>query len=177
MNDELDSAVRDLLAKQQIHEVLMRYCRAVDRDDMSLFESTYWPEAWDDHGIFKGTARELLALNRSGAGVDIMKIRYMHHCICNEYVTVEGDVAHAESYFVGHHGCEKEGVRQVYVLGGRYLDRFERRHGEWRIADRVVACDWESMAPETAGFWWPSPWVPGLHSTADVVYERWPSAG
>ena len=27
-------------------------------------------------------------------------------------------------------------------LGGRYIDRFERRNGEWRIALRRVARDW-----------------------------------
>jgi hypothetical protein len=30
------------------------------------------------------------------------------------------------------------------LVGGRYLDRFERREGEWRIAKRVVVPEWHS---------------------------------
>ena len=28
------------------------------------------------------------------------------------------------------------------VIGGRYLDRLEKRAGEWRIANRVMLYDW-----------------------------------
>ncbi len=35
------------------------------------------------------------------------------------------------------------------VLGGRYIDRFERRDGEWRIARRVLLLDWTGELPIT----------------------------
>jgi SnoaL-like domain len=89
-------------------------------------------------------------------------------------VTIDGDTACSETYFVSYHGCEKEGVRQLYVFGGRYVDRVERRGREWRYLHRLVVCDWEGMQPVTAGFWWPSPWARGLPSTDDPVYRVWP---
>jgi hypothetical protein len=34
---------------------------------------------------------------------------------------------------------------------GRYLDRFEKRDGDWRIADRQVIFDWIEKSPPTPG--------------------------
>jgi len=33
------------------------------------------------------------------------------------------------------------------ICAGRYLDRFERRAGEWRIANRIANADWWTRAP------------------------------
>ena len=37
------------------------------------------------------------------------------------------------------------------VFGIRYVDRFERRAGEWKIAHRVVASEWRRVDPVPAG--------------------------
>lgn len=169
-----DEQLQELWDKQTIHEVLMSYCRAIDRNDIDAFEDAYWPDAWDDHGLFKGPVTELVKLNRDlKDGDDPHKMRWMTHNVCNEYVRIEGDVAYSEASFIGIHGCEKDGVEQLYLLGGRYVDRFERRDGVWKIADRVVVCDWESMAPDVEGLWSPSPWVKGVRSSKDPVYRHW----
>jgi hypothetical protein len=39
-----------------------------------------------------------------------------------------------------------------YHAGGRYLDRFERRGGEWRIFARVLVRDWYEIV-EGTGDW------------------------
>jgi hypothetical protein len=52
----------------------------------------------------------------------------MHSC------EIDGDVAHAESYVIGlflDNGCETS-----RVLAGRYIDRLEKRNGEWKIVVR-----------------------------------------
>ena len=43
-----------LESRQVIHDVLMRYCRAVDRLDLELLRSCYHEDSWDDHGHYKG---------------------------------------------------------------------------------------------------------------------------
>jgi hypothetical protein len=35
------------------------------------------------------------------------------------------------------------------VAAGRYLDRFERREGEWKISHRHAVYDWSTVAPST----------------------------
>ena len=45
-----DREVQELLDKQAIHEVMIRYCRGLDRMDAELVGSAYHPDAHDDHG-------------------------------------------------------------------------------------------------------------------------------
>ena len=57
---------------------------------------------------------------------------------------MDGDIAQVESYVLAWHPVyDEQAGRETHALaGGRYLDRFERRDGEWKIADRRVVLDW-----------------------------------
>jgi hypothetical protein len=145
----------ELVTRQEIQDVLVRYCRAVDRGDLELLRSVYHPDATDDHGIFSGNAHEfaewLLAVPGRGELVT------QHH-LTNSAVVVEGDTARAETYFVAVHRRPGPPVT-VGQFGGRYADRLERRDGTWRIASRVVVHDWSLHSTEGAEW-------PGLESFA-----------
>ena len=53
-------------------------------------------------------------------------------------IDLEGDVAYTESYNLVFSASEPEGGRQyTYLRGSRYVDRWERREGAWRIAFRM----------------------------------------
>ena len=67
-----------------------------------------------------------------------------------EFLTPE---RRAETYFSAlQRGAGKDGVVRQFLLAGRYCDRFEKRGGEWRVAQRIVAYDWveEQTVPEGA---------------------------
>jgi hypothetical protein len=70
-----------------------------------------------------------------------------HHDLLNHSCEIDGDVAHAETYylFVG-----RNRDRTNWVAGGRYLDRLERRDGQWKIALRCNAVEWSGMIPTMA---------------------------
>ena len=51
-----------------------------------------------------------------------------------------------------------------FTASGRYVDRLERRNGEWRIAYRTVMFDWTRIEPVRAEF----PVPPAV----DVVWGR-----
>jgi hypothetical protein len=137
----MDHELATLRAHLEIRQVLYRYCRGVDRGDRELLKRVYHADATDDHGAWKGPGQEFAdyivdALDRqSGAS--------QHH-ITNVLVEVDGDAAAAESYFIAFHPYTPGGTEAEHMafVGGRYLDRFERRDGEWRIADRKVVLDW-----------------------------------
>ena len=59
-------------------------------------------------------------------------------------LTIDGDVAHTETYylFVGRNRDDSN-----WMAGGRYIDRLERREGEWKIALRTNAIEWSGMVP------------------------------
>jgi hypothetical protein len=145
--DAREKALTRLIIKDEIGTVLARYAQAIDRCDIDLLKSVYWPDGYDDHGPFKGNAVTDFA-------EPIMPyLRAMHHtmhCIGNLLVDIrDDDHAFAQSYYMAYHEHADHNVTdpvQTWV-GGRYLDHFERRGGEWRIAKRIVMMDWNDKRP------------------------------
>lgn len=144
------TALDDLVARQEIQDVLVRYCRAVDRGDLDLLRSVYHPDATDDHGVFSGNGHEFAAWLLARPGRDALVTQ--HH-LTNTTLVLDGGAARAETYFVAVHRRPGPPVT-VGQFGGRYLDRLERRGGTWRISARVVVHDWslrEVRGPEWDG--------------------------
>jgi hypothetical protein len=170
MADFTNQEIRELLDKQAIHEALMRYCRGIDRCDEELIRSAYHPGAWDDHGEFRGTIEEfvpwVIRALKSGSGM------VTNHSICNEYVEVRGDVAFAEAYFVAYHRMSLAEKVVDMTLGGRYVDRYERRDGQWKIARRTVVYDWSRVDPVDRIMNGADLYKQGVRSREDESYRR-----
>ena len=137
--------LQTLLAIQEIKDVLYRYARGVDRRDLDLVRSCFHEDAYDDHGSVRGTVDELLK------AIDEFSARFnlTYHFIGNVLVEVDGDVARSEAYAVATHRREPQPGRagKDDIWGIRYVDRFERRAGAWRIAYRVIAQEWRTVVP------------------------------
>ena len=126
-----NSALQELLDRQQIHDVVLRYCSGVDRFDREMLLSAYHPDAVDDHGVFVGGPQAFVEWAFAYHG----KYQHTHkHFILNHRCELDGDTAHTETYwlFVGNN----RGAPQCTLHTGRYLDRMERRNGVWAIAAR-----------------------------------------
>ncbi|MFC1943884.1 nuclear transport factor 2 family protein [Chloroflexota bacterium] len=161
------ASLQVLLDKQEIYELLMRYCRAIDRCDEPLLRSVYHPDATDDHGGFKGKVPELydwLSTTLSG-------MKLTTHNICNVLIEVEGDVAYGEAYFLAYHRIPGKEKDYDMLVGGRYIDRFERRDGVWKIAERRCVFDWNRNDPCTESRW-PDGLLTGCRGPEDQVYQR-----
>ena len=135
MNDELQA----LLDKQSIYEVLVRYCRGVDRCDEELISSAFHTDSYDDHGYWKGPGRELAPfladrLRKADSATT--------HSITNVLIELDGDLARSEAQV--HATLIRRGSNpvEVDVVGARYVDRFSRRANIWRIERRTVVLDW-----------------------------------
>jgi hypothetical protein len=143
-DNEIAGFIREQRARNEIHDVLMRSCRGVDRLDRELILSAYHPDAIDDHGSFAGSAEEFVDwvfANHTG------KVESCVHHLGNIWLRLDGDVAFAESYVLACHRRVIDGVLHDLLSHGRYVDRFERRDGEWRIAYRKVVFDWDRLDP------------------------------
>jgi hypothetical protein len=142
----------ELLDKQAIHEVVLRYCRGVDRQDEALVRSCYHPDATDTHGSFHGTVDEFVTWAFRLLG----RYEATMHLVANHLTTLAGDAAVAETYGVAHHRSADPDPRRNLTVGFRYVDRFERRDGgPWLIARRVATSEWVSAPAE--GSRWPIP--------------------
>ena len=149
---EGDSMVRtvsqlqaELADREGIRDCLFRYSRAIDRCDMQLLRGVYWPDAIDTHLAFKGNVEELI----KWAEPKLRGMAQNMHLIGNILIELNGAMAIVESYFWSV--CTvTDGATRDTVASGRYLDRFERRHDEWRIAARLVVTDWFREYPDSA---------------------------
>lgn len=136
-----DTATRlqELLDKQAIYEVLCRYCRGVDRMDRALTDSCFWPGAIDIHvgkeKLYTGTAQEFFDSEWEG----FKEFTASQHHLCNHLAQVRGDKAVAETYQFSLYWKRPgtEAARNVFN-SNRYVDRFEKRGGEWRIVHRQL---------------------------------------
>src|SRR6202000_1449647 len=63
------------------------------------------------------------------------------HSISNAVYAVDGDRAHGELYVVPYHRTHAPDAKEI-VVGGRYLDRYEKRGGIWKFSHRSLAMDW-----------------------------------
>jgi hypothetical protein len=139
-----EHAVETLLAKQDIYELSCRYMRALDRLDVDLMKSVFFDDAWCEYGFIDCPAPEFADFCMRALGGHVAN----HHMIGNVLVEVEGDEAFGEVYFHAYHkvpAASGEGFEDL-VIAGRYLDRYERRDGTWKIAYRSERNDWSRTA-------------------------------
>ncbi|HNI35818.1 MAG TPA: nuclear transport factor 2 family protein [Microthrixaceae bacterium] len=156
--------LRTLADRQAIVDCLHRYARGVDRGDEDLLRSAYHTDAIEDHGAYVGGVDGLVEfLGKAHRAFDAYQ-RY----VTNTHIDLDGDDAHVESYYI----CvlRDDDAGRTLVNGGRYVDRFERRAGEWRIARRVVVMEWE-YSVEGGAPRYPVT-LPARRDRDDVSYRR-----
>jgi ketosteroid isomerase-like protein len=162
-----DTGLDALLARQQIADVIYRYARGIDRMDFDLVRSCYHPDAYDDHGAFAGSVDEFIA----AAATFLQRWTATQHFMGNMLIEVDGATARAETYAVAYHRREDaQGNGKDDVMGIRYVDRFEKRQGEWKIAHRVVATEWRRVDPVSGARGRGEVGVWGRRDRDDVLY-------
>ncbi|WAH97752.1 nuclear transport factor 2 family protein [Arthrobacter sp. MMS18-M83] len=129
----------DVIAQQEIQNVLLRYFRAMDRVGNEIGYSIFHDDGVGDYGpgIFSGPGRELI----EWLNVYNRTLITSHHQMSNSTIEVNGDLAASETY-VNATLIRQEGgdymVRSVY---GRYIDKLSKRDGRWAIDSRFYRRD------------------------------------
>jgi hypothetical protein len=167
------TTLQELVDRQEIHSALLRYARGVDRLDEQLIASAYHPDAADYRGGsdapgFVGSEAGSVLVERLRATCDTS-----FHALSNVLIELDGDSAHAESYFqVWQAKSTPDGPSTLHVCG-RYVDRFERRDGDWRIARREAVTDFaERLGADGTSH--PLP-ITGRRSPQDASYQELPA--
>ena len=159
-----------LEAEQDIRSVLQGYCRGVDRLDPALISRAYHDDAVDDRG----------ALHRGPASLVAAKVveRLARETECTVHFLgessfeVEDEIAFVESYVTVHLQASDAEGRYADRFLGRYVDRFELRHGQWRIADRKVVHDLDFRVRLAALSGLPGSFLEGTRDRDDPSYGR-----
>lgn len=144
MSAARDPQVQALLDRQAITDVLIRYCRGADRGDAALMAECYHPDADEDHGgTFKGAAADYVAM----LAPILPRTGIMTHTTSNILIDLDGDTARVESHILAFARLKKDGEKFDTLTLARALDRFERRNGAWKIAQRRMVWEWNHEMP------------------------------
>jgi len=161
--------VDELLAKQEIADLVARYMRGLDRLDKELLRSTFHDDATTDYGFFQGGPDDFVAMAHTALQDHLAN----HHMIGQTIIDVEGDVAFGEIYFQAFHRIVTEGVERDLFISGRYVDRYEKRDGHWKIAFRSEVNDWARNDPATDDYFAATPdSLRGARIPDDASYDR-----
>ncbi len=145
-NRNKDALLRQLADRQEITDLIYRYCRAVDRIDTGLGKSIFHDNATADYGdFFKGSGHGVIdavcTSHRACAGHS--------HQVTNILFNLQGDLAGTEAY---HHAVirmQVDGSLMQVTVWGRYIDRWSRRAGRWGIDHRLVLRDFDEVREVT----------------------------
>ncbi len=138
MSDDLATQVRWLHDRELIRDLPKIYAYGVDTRDFDLVASVFHPEC-----VVTGTQRteaidRYLKLLEPG-------VRQYHatlHFMGNQYVRVDGDGGHVETYAVAYHMEAEDSPIEDLLVGVRYQDDVVRVGDEWKINRRNVIRQW-----------------------------------
>jgi hypothetical protein len=154
-----EKRLEELLDKQEIAELSGTYMRGLDRLQPEVVRSVFFEDANTDYGFFKGGPDEFADMAYNALKDHLAN----HHMLGQINIQLEGDVAFGEVYFQAFHRIVAEAgeggkaeERDLFIAG-RYVDRYEKRGGVWKIAFRSEVSDWARNDPATDSFFRDTP--------------------
>lgn len=134
--------LKELIAKDAIRDLVLKYSRAADRHDDVAMRELYHDDALDDHGTyFSGLAMEFIdKLPDIQAPMQIL-----HHNVTTHNIEIDPNnknYAEGEVYILAMHQAHTPEGLIDFIIGGRYLDKYEKRSGNWKFSHRAILADW-----------------------------------
>ena len=138
--------------REAIRDVIAAYAHAVDRRRWDMMENLFHPDATFGFGTVGGSWEDFVV----GARAIIDPCLATQHQLGQvQFGFEDDDLCHAETYMTAMHTIPAgypvpdvfpdKGAVYSAVIAGRYVDRFERRGGEWRIKHREGFYDWREF--------------------------------
>ena len=160
--------------REAIRDVIGAYAHAIDRRRWDMMPQLFHADATFGFGPVQGNWEEFVG--QAQAIID--PCLATQHQLGQIQFGFEDDTCHTETYFTAMHTIPAgypvpdvfpdKGKVYSAVIAGRYVDRFEQRSGQWRIAQRTGLYDWREFR-EVEG-------VAGFHDDRDPstpAVARW----
>lgn len=142
-----DNHIDAMLSRQRLQDLQAAYCRAVDRTDAELLASVFHDDATVVTGHYNGPAGEFAREITDWCRDNTLRT---FHTVSNQWIDIDGDEAVGEAYVIALQTAKDEsGTDQDSLVGGRYLDKYQRRGGVWKIAQRTFVMDWNITQAST----------------------------
>ena len=132
----------------ELNQLAFRYAAAVDACDVSLFLGVFTSDARlrSYHPEADQPFADLCGHEQLAAIPNTMRGMYgaTTHMMTNHLVAVEGDNAKGEVLCTARHLNLDPDAGSINVII-RYIDRYARHQGAWRIADRQIRFLWSEL--------------------------------
>jgi hypothetical protein len=167
----LEAELAHMKERQKISDLYVRFTRGFDRQDAELIRSVFWEDAQIYYGTESNRRDDFIATHlprHTPMG------GYAHH-ITSQTVEITGEVAHVESNLIALFRDKND--EWASVQGFRYIDRLDRRNGEWRVSVREAIPHFylrgESHFDTLADLYWrPEGCWLGTRDKRDPSYRR-----
>lgn len=142
-----ETVSQEMIDEFHLRKLVHAYCRAVDRGDVERLRALYHRDATDGHGGFSdGSASQFI--ERIAASRPYL--RSMQHNITTVNFAIAGHTAEGEVYTIAVHTLIGKGRDIDVVVGGRYLDKYEKRSDTWKFTRRTIVTDWARVTDPSA---------------------------
>lgn len=140
--------LRQVSDRQQITDLIYRYCRSMDRIDVELGYSIWHDDAVADYGpdVYQGTGRGFID------HVCEVHRHTLHHShqVSNIIIQLDGDTAASEAYVTGTLRIQRGDKLLQVTAWSRYIDQWSRRNERWGIDKRVAVMDFDEIREVTS---------------------------
>jgi hypothetical protein len=179
-----EAEVARLVDRAAIQDALLKWARAIDRLEWGLLSEVFHDDAHDNHSLYRGHTKGLVewlserheTIPRSSHLISNMLIEFAD----NDVALVETYVVTLQRYSAGRSktrevitgGANTSDAPFDMISNGRYIDRFERRNGLWKIAYRTVVFDVAmTMAVPDDDPKFDPDWTLGTRDSSDPIWK------
>lgn len=154
INDYSPSRIADRMA---IQDLVFRWCRAADRLDFDAMPELFHPDAYDDHGPYRGDIPGLIEWIRKRHQFITFSMHQMTNLLIEfadeDNALVESCMALVQRYAPGAGDSLSQLTNTTFAQDStvdlharsRYVDRVQRRDGVWRVLRRTLVQDWKQV--------------------------------
>jgi hypothetical protein len=128
-------SLQQLSDRQEIQDVMVTYCYAIDRKRWEELDDVFTPDAIIDYTEmvgFRGNLAETKAFLIRGLG----QLLAYQHSISTSQIRIEGDIAYGRTLCANPMVIAVNGAKQTMFVGLWYRDTFVRTPKGWRIRER-----------------------------------------
>lgn len=137
----------------ELNQLAYRYAAAVDACDVDAFLDVFHPDARlrSYHPDAQEPFADLTGHEQLASIPNTMRGMYRRtaHMMTNHLVEIDGDAASGEVLCTARHLTNDTQAPNSLNVIIRYVDRYERREGSWKIADRRIRFLWSERREVT----------------------------
>jgi SnoaL-like domain len=146
----MPDASQHLVDESEIRRVRSLWAFARDQGDWETVASLFHPNAPVSISWYKGTVEGFVENSRRMFGQGKPETR-SKHWFGNDRLTLNGNRALLETDVEVRARDNIDGVLCDFTYEGRFLDRFEKHNGAWKIAQWTCLYDADRVAPAVPG--------------------------